>query len=107
MATPGYDGFPIGDGILVEGRLRYGIRTHDGHSGVNIYSEGGLETFNGFKGPKGWVQLEVRCSNTTRLVGGRPGQYCVKGPRREVCNKVALVALWVRLDEIPPLVLLS
>ena len=94
-----------GNGILVDGRLRYGSCTHQGNSGVNVYSDGGLETFNGFTG---WVQLEVRCTNTTHLKGkGRHKRYCVRGPSGQTCFKAAIVALWVPLEEVPPMVLLS
>ena len=103
-ATPTWTGTPNGNGILVDGRLRYGCCTHNGCSGVNVYSDGGLETFDG---SKGWVQLEVRCTNTTKLKGGREGRYCVCGPSGEVCNKAALVALWVIYDEVPKMVALS
>lgn len=103
-ATPTWTGTPNGNGILVDGRLRYGCCTHNGCSGVNVYSDGGLETFDG---SKGWVQLEVRCTNTTKLKGGRQGRYCVCGPSGEVCNKAALVALWVIYDEVPKMVALS
>ena len=74
-----------------------------GHSGVNVYSDGGLETFAGFTG---WVQLEVHCTNTTILKGGRPNRYCLKGPSGQTCFKAAIVALWVPLDEIPSMVFL-
>ena len=94
-----------GNGILVDGRLRYGSCTHHGNSGVNVYSDGGLETFNGFTG---WVQLEVRCTNTTHLRGkGRHKRYCVRGPSGQTCFKAAIVALWVPLEEVPPMVFLS
>ena len=46
----------LGNGILVEGRLRYGVCSHENNIGVNVYSDGGLETFDG---SMGWVQLEV------------------------------------------------
>ena len=91
-------------GILRDGRLRYGNGTHQGDSGVNIYSDGGLETFGG---SKGWVQLEVRCTNTKKLKGGRVNRYCVKGRPGEVCHKVAIVALWILYEEVPPMIMLS
>ena len=103
-ATPTWTGTPNGNGILVDGRLRYGCCTHNGCSGVNVYSDGGLETV---AGSTGWVQLEVRCTNTTKLKGGREGRYCVCGPSGEVCNKAALVALWIIYDEVPKMVLVS
>ena len=103
-ATSTWTGTPNGNGILVDGRLRYGCCTHNGSSGVNVYSDGGLETF---AGSTGWVQLEVRCTNTTKLKGGREGRYCVCGPSGEVCNKAALVALWVIYDEVPKMVAVS
>ena len=99
-----YTEIPNGKGILVDGRLRYGSCTHKGNSGVNVYSDGGLETFNGFTG---WVQLEVHCTNTTKLTGGRHGRYCVNGPFGQICFKAAIVALWVPLEEVPPMVFLS
>ena len=103
-ATPTWTGTPNGNGILVDGRLRYGCCTHNGCSGVNVYSDGGLETF---AGSTGWVQLEVRCTNTTKLKGGRQGRYCVRGPSGEVCNKAALAALWIIYDEVPKMVAMS
>ena len=75
-ATPLWTGMQIGSGILVDGRLRYGCCTHNGCSGVNVYSDGGCETF---ADSKRWVQLEVRCSNTTKLQGGRANRYCIRG----------------------------
>ena len=102
--TRSWDGDVIGHGILVEGRLRYGCCSHRGNSGVNVYSDGGLETFGA---TKGWVQLEVRCTDTTILKRGRSNRYCVKGTRGELCRKVAIVALWVLLDEMPEFVLMS
>ena len=97
-ATPLWSGMQIGSGILVDGRLRYGCCTHNGCSGVNIYSDGGYETF---AGSQGWVQLEVRCANTKKLQGGRPNRYCIRGTNGEVCDKATLLALWVPYDEIP------
>ena len=103
-ATPSWTGVANGSGILVDGRLRYGTCTHEGNSGVNVYSDGGLETFGSCTG---WVQLEVSCTNTTKLKGGRGHRYCIRGPGGEVCRKAALVALWVLWDETPSLVLLA
>ena len=103
-ATPSWTGIPNGEGILKDGRLRYGSCTHEGNSGVNVYSDGGLETF---VGSTGWVQLEVHCVNTTKLKNGRAKRYCVNGPSGETCLKAAIVALWVPLDEVPPIVFLS
>ena len=60
-ATPTWTGTPNGNGILVDGRLRYGCCTHNGCSGVNVYSDGGLETFDG---SKGWVQLSIASPKT-------------------------------------------
>ena len=94
----------LGNGILVEGRLRYGCCSHENHIGVNVYSDGGLETFDG---SMGWVQLEVLVVNTVKLKGGRCNRYCVCGPQKEVCHKAALVALWIPLQEVPPIVYLS
>ena len=94
----------VGTGILLEGRLRYGYNTHASKSGVNVYSDGGLETFHGHTG---WVQLEVKCTNTSKLSSGRRSRYCVRGPPGETCYKVALVALWVPYEEVPPMVRLS
>ena len=81
-----------------------GYCTHNGLSGVNVYSDGGLDTF---AGSEGWVQLEVLCTNTTRIPSGRKKRYCVRGPCGEVCHKAAIVALWVLFDEIPSMVYLS
>ena len=102
--TRSYDDKFTGNGILVDGRLHYGCCSHQGNSGVNVYSDGGLETFHG---SKGWVQLEVRCTNTTKLTGGRDKRYCVKGTAGAQCLKAALVALWVPMDEVPSMVALS
>ena len=52
--------------------------------------DGGLETF---AGSMGWVQLEVRCTITTTLKGGRSNRCCLCGPSGEVCYKAALVVL--------------
>ena len=103
-ATPSWAGIPNGSGILVDGRLRYGCSTHNGRSGVNVYSDGGCETF---ENSKGWVQLEVKCTNTTKLQGGRSNRYCICGPYGEVCYKAALVALWIPYDDVPSIVALS
>ena len=70
-----------GNGILVDGRLRYGCCTHGVCSGVNVWSGLGAETFAGCTG---WVSLEVRCTNTTPLKGGRRGGHCIRGPSGEV-----------------------
>ena len=94
----------LGNGILVEGRLRYGCCSHENNIGVNVYSDGGLETFDG---SMGWVQLEVLVVNTVKLKGGRCNRYCVCGPQKEVCHKAAIVALWVPLQEVPPIVYLA
>ena len=102
--TPSWTGIPNSYGILWDGRLRYGSCTHDTHKGVNLYSDGGLETFDDCTG---WVQLEVRCTNTTKLRGGRNNRYCVSGPSGDICNKVAIVALLVPLAELPSIVFLS
>ena len=93
-----------GNGILRDGRLRYGCQTHDHNSGVNVYADGGLETFDT---RRDWVQLEVRCTNTKRLRGGRKRRYCVRGPYGDICRKVALVTLWIPIDEVPSMVLLA
>ena len=103
-ATPLWNGIRNGSGILVDGRLRYGSSTHNGLSGVNIYSDGGYETFADCKG---WVQLEVRCSNTTKLHGGRENRYCIRGKKEDVCYKAALLALWIPYDEVPSIIALS
>ena len=73
-------------------------------NGVNIYSDGGLETI---ADSTFGVQLEVRCTDTRELKGGRENQYCVCGPSGEVCDKVALEALWVPSHEVPSIVALS
>ena len=92
------EGCTIGKGILVEGRPRYGICTHARNFGVNIYADGGLETFYG---PERRAQPEVHCTNTKKLQGGRPGRYCVNGPFNHVCTKVVIVAVWVPSDQVP------
>ena len=102
--TPQWNGMNNGSGILVDGRLQCGCCTHNGLSGVNVYSDGGHETF---AASKGWVQLEVRCTNTTKLQGGRPNRYCIRGENGEVCYKAALLALWIPYDEVPSIVVLS
>ena len=94
----------IGTGILNDQRLRYGICSHGENIGVNVYADGGLETFNGYKG---WIQLEVMCTGTTRLKGGRAHRYCVKGKPNEICKRVSILALWVPLDELPSMICLS
>ena len=102
--TQGWWERPLGEGILHDGRLRYGYCTHCGNQGVNVYSDGGLETFNG---SRNWVQLEVLCNSTTKLRGGRASRFCINGPSGEVCMKAALCALWVPLEEVPSMVRLS
>ena len=98
-ATHTWNGRTIGKGILWEGRLRYGICTHALNSGVNIYADGGLETF--YYGDEPWGQFEVLCTNTTKLHGGRDHRYCVNGPFNEICRKVVLIALWVPSNHVP------
>ena len=93
-----------GNGILHDRRLRYGVLTHLNNMGVNVYADGGLETFEGFVG---WVQLEVRVCNTTKLTGGRSGRYCINGPSGEVCRKAVIEAMWVPTDELPRMVFVS
>ena len=91
-------------GILLQRRLAYGRCGHEGNVGVNVYADGGLETF---EGAQGWVQLEVLCQKTTRLRGGRSGRYCICGPSDQICKYAALEALWVPKDELPNMVLLT
>ena len=90
-----------GNGILNDGRLAYGHCTHDGNSGVNIYSDGGLETFDGSRNR---AQIEVECNSTKTLSGGRPNRYCIRGPGGEICMNASLRALWVPRDELPSIV---
>ena len=94
----------IGNGILNDGRLMYGVCTHLRNSGVNVYADGGLETFGD---STGWCQLEVDCSQTKRLQGGRGARYCIRGEGGTLCRKVALRALWVPFAEIPWPIFLS
>ena len=94
----------IGNGILKDRRLRYGRLSHGTCIGVNVYGDGGLETFEGHTG---WIQLEVLCTGTTKLKRGRADRYCVKGPTNGICDNVSIRALWVPYDELPPLVFLS
>ena len=101
QSTPSWTGTPNGRGILVDGRLRYGTCSHKGNIGVNVYSDGGLDTF---AGSTGWVQLELRCTNTTKLKGGAPNRYCINGPSGDICYKAAIVALWVLWDEVPAMI---
>ena len=79
-----------GNGILRDRRLRYGVLTHLKNQGVNVYADGGLETFEGFVGR---VQLEVRVCSTTKLNGGRSGRYCINGKPGEVCRKAVIEAM--------------
>ena len=96
----------VGEGILHERRLRYGFSSHNNCMGVNVYGDGGLETFD--RKHPGWISLEVECIHTTHLTGrGRPHRYCVRGPSGRVCEKVVLRALWVPFEECPPLVVLA
>ena len=94
----------IGEGILVESRLRYGVCTHDGNSGVNVYSDGGLDTF---KGHTGWVSLQVKCTNTKKLNGGADNRYCINGPKNDICYKAVLMNLLVPEEEVPLMAALS
>ena len=105
LTTPTVDwtGVEHGTGILKDQRLMYGKCEHNGLHGVNVYADGGCETFVG----SGWVSLEVRCSGTTRLRGRREGRYCVCGPSAETCMNAVLLALWVPFEELPPLVFLT
>ena len=57
-----------GNGNLVDGRLRYGSRTHGGKSGVFMSNDGLTEQF---RGTTGWVALELHAVGTTKLRGGR------------------------------------
>ena len=91
-------------GILRQLRLAYGRCGHGGNVGVNVYADGGLETF---EGAQGWVQLEVLCQKTTRLKGGRQHRYCICGPSDELCFYAVLKALWVPMDELPDMVYLA
>ena len=95
-------GNELGRGILIDGRLRYGYSSHKRNIGVNVYADGGLETFK----PQwpGWVQLEVECNSTTKLQSGRGHRYCVKGASGELCMKVRLCTLWVLVYELPPII---
>lgn len=97
---------PIGNGILIDQRLCFGICGHDGHSGVNVYSGGGLDTFDSQSAP-GWVQLEVACCNTTKLKKGRGHTYCIQGPGFQVCQQAVLLARWVPMVELPNIVWLN
>ena len=94
------DGSNIGKGILLDGRLRYGDQRHGGCGGVHVYSDGGLETFNGNTGR---VQLEVHCTNTMELKRGRRNRYCINGPKGEICEKASIVAIWILHGEVPPI----
>ena len=100
-----WTGETIGNGILIDQRLCFGICAHGPHSGVNVYKDGGLETFSASN--PGWVQLEVDCCCTTKLKGGRINRYCVKGPRLQTCKKAVIRALWVPIEELPVLLRLS
>ena len=102
--TEVWNGQLLGNGILKDGRLCYGVCTHHGNSGVNVYSDGGLETFHG---SQGWVQLEVEVCDVTKLRDGRINRYCVRGTAFETCEKVVLNALWVPMRELPSLLYLS
>ena len=93
-----------GNGILIDQFLRFGTNTHGVKSGVNMYADGGCETF---EGDNAWVGLEVWATGTSKLCSGRAGRYCVRGPGGDRCRKVLLKALWVPLDEVPPCVLLT
>ena len=75
----------VGNGILRDHRLRYGRCSHGKNIGVNVYGDGGFETFEGCKG---WCQFEVEASNITRLRGTRANRYCVRGSSGEICRKV-------------------
>ena len=94
------DGSSIGEGILFDGRLRYGDQCHGGSCGVHVFSDGGLETFIG---NTGWVQLEVHCTNTMELKRGRRNRYCINGPKGEICEKASIVAIWILHGEVPPI----
>ena len=89
------NGQRVGNGILKDGRLRYGHRT-DG--GIMVYSGGGLDTFDG---SMKWVQLELKCSITKRAKGRRTDRYWVCGTAGEKCEKAALVRLLVPLPKVP------
>ena len=88
----------------MDGRLRHGICTHQRNVEVNVYSDGGLETFDG---DTRWVSLEVKCTNTKELSRGREHRYCINGSSYHICHKVALVALLVPYEEVPNMVALS
>ena len=94
----------IGNGILKDGSLYFGSCAHNGHSGANANSDGGLETF---LGSTGWARLEAEVRDATKLKGGRENRHCVKGPAFQRCAKVALIAPWVPMAELPSIVWLS
>ena len=100
--TLDWTGRALGQGILHQQRLVYGICEHDGKAGCNFHTDG-CWTFDGHTG---WVQLECDVTCTTKL-GGSKGRYCICGPRNEICFKAILRALWVPYDEIPPMVFLT
>ena len=94
----------IGNGILIDGRLCFGICYHGLCRGVNIYCDDAHETF---EGSMGWVQLEVICTKTTKIKGGRSGRYCIKGPAGQKCKHAAVIALWILKREVPPVIMYS
>ena len=67
-------------GILVDGGLSGGSGSHNGHSGVNYYLDGGNETF-GVNGPgETWCSLEILIAGGSRLAGGRKVRFCIDTP---------------------------
>ena len=86
----------VGNGILKDGRLRYG---HRSHGGLIVYSDGGLETFDDSLES---VQLELKCTNTMRVKGSRNNRYCVCGTAGDICKKAALLRLLVPFPMVPP-----
>ena len=91
------NGQRVGNGILKDGRLRYGHRT-DGRLIVYSDCNRGLDTFDG---SMQWVQLELKCTNTKRARGRRSNRYWVCGTAGEKCEKAALVRLLTPLPKVP------
>ena len=94
----------IGNGILKDGRLRYGCCKHERNTGVKVCSYSFLDNFVGYTGK---IQLEVQCTGTTILEESGANVYCINGPKGEICYTAALIAIHILADELPGMIALS
>ena len=90
---------PTSNGILSEG-FRNGHGTHDGKSGVNMFT---VPPTDRFSEGDGWCLLTVRATEGTRLKQGKnPFKLCVVGVPGTLNSKVAVGGLSVLARDVPP-----